>query len=155
VDAASAVMRLRRSLRIEIAGVVAVLGATALLVGLQPAAEAAGISGAYSTYVPLGEEYEVNVTVDPNRVGRNEIHLYVLGADGRQVDLASDVVLGLSQPERDIGPLRRETTRLGPGHFFLSGPELSVPGRWEIEIEVPVSRFDVLSSTVPVTVNPD
>lgn len=154
IDAPTAVARLRRSLRIEIVGIVAVLAATALLVGLQPAAEAAGISGAYSTYAPLGEDGEVNITVDPNRVGRNEIHLYVLGADGRQVDVPSDAVLSLTQPERNIGPLRRETTRLGPGHFFLSGPELSVPGRWEIEVEVPTSRFDVLNATVPVTVNP-
>ena len=148
-----AVARLRRSLRIELVGVVAVLAATALLVGLQPAAEAAGISGAYSTYVPLGDEYEVNLTVDPNRVGPNEIHLYILGTDGRQVDVSSDVAIELRHPERDVGPLRRSTTRLGPGHFFLSGPELSVPGIWEITVEVPVSRFDVLTATIPVTVN--
>lgn len=145
--------RLRRSVALEVVGVLAVLGVTAVLVGLQPAAEAAGITGAYSTYVPLGDDHELNVTVDPNRVGPNEIHLYVLGADGRQTDVVDTVTVALNQPAQDVGPLRRETTRLGPGHFVLSGPELSVPGTWEITVEVPVSNFDVLTATVPVTVS--
>ena len=152
--ASGAFARLRRILALEIVGVLVVLAVTAVLVGLQPAADAAGVSGAYSTYVPLGDDHELNLTVDPNRVGVNEIHMYVLGSDGRQADVASDVVVALRQPERDLGPLRRETTRLGPGHFLLSGPELSVPGTWEIEVEVPISRFDQLRATVPVTVNP-
>lgn len=150
----AAIGRLRRSLSIELGGIGAVLAATALLVGLQPAAEAAGIAGAYSTYVPLGEDYEINLTVDPNRVGVNQIHVYVLRNDGRQAEIDDDLVLGLRQPARDVGPLRRQTTRLGPGHFLLTGPELSVPGTWEIDLEVPVSRFDVLDATIPVTVNP-
>ncbi|MGI9017954.1 MAG: copper resistance CopC/CopD family protein [Euzebya sp.] len=145
---------LRRTVRIEVGIIGIVLALTGVLVALQPAAEAAGITGAYSENVQFPGVGQMTFTVDPNRSGQNEIHLYLLGDTGRPVDVAQQVTLSLSQPELDIGPLIREPIEAGPGHYLLSGPELSIPGRWEITTEVALDRFQVVSTTVSVEVNP-
>lgn len=145
--------RLTATVAFEAAGLVAVLGVTAALVYLQPAAEAAGVTGAYSTYVALGSDMEVNVVVDPNRVGRNEIHLYLLDETGRPAP-ADRLTLQLSLPAKDIGPITRRPEVAGPGHWIQVGSDLSIPGRWELTVQVDRSRFEQLRTTVPVTVNP-
>ncbi|MGH3442559.1 MAG: copper resistance CopC/CopD family protein [Nitriliruptorales bacterium] len=147
--------RLGRTVRFEAVGLAAVLLITAFLTYLQPAAEAAGITGIYSNYVDLGPEREINVVVDPNRAGVNEIHLFVLTRAGRPAtDLGDDVTLRLSKPNEDIGPIERAPQAAGPGHFLHTGPELSIPGPWVIEIVIRVSDFEELRTQIPVTVNP-
>lgn len=145
---------LRRTVRWELVLVAVVLAITSVLVALQPAAEAAGITGAFSANQDFEGVGQLSITVDPNRAGRNEIHIYLLSEVGRPVDVAEEVTMSLSQPELDIGPIVREPIFAGPGHYVLTGPELSVPGRWEITTEVALSRFDVVSTTTSVTVNP-
>ena len=144
---------LRTTVRFELAAIAAVLALTGVLVGLQPAAEAAGVTGAYSETVDFEGIGQMTFTVDPNVTGQNEIHLYLLGDTGRPVDVAESVALLLSHPELDIGPIEREPLIAGPGHYLLSGPELNQPGVWEITTEVALTRFDVVSETISVTVN--
>lgn len=147
-------VHLRRTVRIEVAIIGVVLALTGVLVALQPAAVAAGVTGAYSENAEFPGIGQMTFTVDPNRAGRNEIHLYLLGDTGRPVDVAESVMMRLSQPELDIGPIEREPIIGGPGHYILSGPELSVPGTWEITVEVALNRFDVVTHTIDVVVNP-
>lgn len=146
--------RLRTVARLELGLVVIVLAVTGVLVSLQPAAEAAGVTGAYSQNVDFPGLGQMTFTVDPNRSGHNEIHLYLLDDTGRPLDDVEEVTLRLSQPDLDIGPLVRQPIVAGPGHVILAGPELSVPGLWQITTEVVVNRFDIVSKTVDVVVNP-
>lgn len=150
---AAAWARLRRTVSGELVLLAVVLAVTAVLVNLQPAASEAGIGGAFSTTTALGEIGRATVTVDPNRVGANEIHLYLLGTSGRPQDIAESVALELEHPALDIGPITREPLLAGPGHYVLAGPELSVPGRWRLTIVAEVSRFEVVERTVEFTVN--
>ena len=149
----SAWRRLRRVVQIEVGVLTLVLLVTAVLVNLQPAASEAGVTGAYSTYVELGDTYEVNLVVDPNRAGKNEIHIYVLDDTGRIATDATDARFSLMMPTKDIGPIERQGITAGPGHWVVIGNELSVPGRWIIELTIGISRFEELSVSIPVTVN--
>lgn len=147
--------RLSRTVRFEAVGLAVVVVITAFLTYLQPAADAAGITGAFSTYQPLGDDYEVNLVVDPNRAGVNEVHLYVLDATGRPAgDVGQELTLRMTKPDEDIGPIERDPTVAGPGHWLHVGPELSIPGRWQVEIVLQVSDFQELRTQIPVTVNP-
>ncbi|MBW3662472.1 MAG: copper resistance protein CopC [Actinobacteria bacterium] len=145
---------LRRTVRLEVAGLALVLLVTGVLVNLQPAAEAAGIGGAFSVYEPVGQGYEVNLVVDPNRAGTNQIHLYLLDATGRPVGDAEGVTLMLRLPIRDIGPIERTPPSAGPGHWVLTGNELSIAGAWEIVLRVHLGPEGDLAATIPVVVNP-
>jgi copper transport protein len=145
---------LRRTVRYEVVGLVAVVALTGVLTNLRPAAVAEGVTGAFSTEAQLGEDYRVNLTVDPNRAGDNEVHLYLLGADGRPADVARELTLRLSLPAQDIGPIEREPVVAGPGHWQLNGSELSIPGEWVVGVTARVSDFEQLSAEIPVPVNP-
>lgn len=146
--------RLGGIVRFEAVVLVAVLAVTAFLVNLRPAADEAGITGAFDTLVAVDEDLQLNLVVDPNRVGHNDIHFYVLDRTGRpHSDLAS-VAVELTQPERDIGPIVREPFVAGPGHWQLEGNDLAVPGEWIIELVLGTDRFTEERVAVPVVVNP-
>ncbi len=153
-DGPTAWRHLRRTVAIEACLLVAVLGATAVLVSLQPAAEAAGITGAYTAEEPFGDGGTLLLTLDPNRVGANELHVYLLGPNGRPSDAYEELRLSFHQPELDLGPIERVARVAGPGHWVHAGNELSVPGTWEITISAAPDRFTVDSVTIETVVNP-
>lgn len=143
--------RLATTVRFEVAGLCLVLGLTAVLVNLVPARDAAGVTGPLSVRGELGEEYLVDVTVDPNRAGVNEMHVYLFSADGRPAP-AESILVGLSMPANDIGPIEREPTPTGPAHWTLSEAELPIAGRWIVTISASITRFDEVSTEIPIDV---
>lgn len=146
--------RLRRVTRLEAGLMAGVLVVTAFLVNLRPAAEAAGITGVFETTRTVTDELTLNLVVDPNRAGENQIHLYLLDRTGRPTSEVEDVTLELSLPAQDVGPIQRETFVAGPGHWQLNGNELSIAGEWVIDVVVRVDRFSEQTVSVPVVVNP-
>src|SRR5690606_2634130 len=147
--------RLRRTLTFEVVGVVVVLAVTAVLANLQPAREVAGVEGPVSVYQPIGNEgWQANVVVDPNRAGVNEIHVYLLSGAGRPLDAPQGLILELTMPEEEIGPVVREPEPAGPAHWILTGPELAIPGEWEIMLRLQRSETEEMRAAVTVHVNP-
>lgn len=150
-DEGGALARLRRSVAIEVALGAVVIAVTAVLVNLSPARVEAGVTGPFTTDVALGDN-TLNVLVDPNEVGENIVHLTATSSDGSPAEIEA-MKTRFSMPGEGIGPLIAEGRELGPGHFVVQGHQLSVPGRWVIQIEARVDRFTNLTSTVEVTVN--
>ncbi len=125
--------RLRRSVVVEIALVLAVLGATALLVNDVPAEQAAGLPVTASVTTA---GVQVNVIVDPARVGiGNEFHLYVLGGLG-----TPEAVLGLDAelllPSGHVGPVRVPLHLSGPGHYYATDVVFPAAGDWHLTVTV-------------------
>ncbi|MGH8933557.1 MAG: copper resistance CopC/CopD family protein [Egibacteraceae bacterium] len=145
---------LRRVVRLEAAGIVAVLAVTAVLVNVVPARTAAGVSGFFSSRSAMGD-YQLEVTVDPNRAGRNELHLYLLAANGQPTDPGDpqDLQVSFALPVQDIGPIERVATPAGPGHWTMAGNEMTFPGQWKLTFTLPVSRFEQLQTEITVPVN--
>lgn len=141
---------LRRTVRVEVIGLALVLVTTGVLVALQPAADAAGITAPFATTVPLADD-TLDLTVDPARAGTNELHIYLFDASGRPAASPEELTLVLSLPARDIGPIERTPNVSGPGHWTLTGPELSVPGAWLLTVSTR-SGFDAASAEVPVVI---
>ena len=100
----------------------------------------------------MGDAGSVNIVVDPNRAGRNSVHLYFYDQDGRPAEIAEDVTVTFTLPSEDIGPIVREPFRAGPAHFQIDGNELVTSGRWTIEVTSRVSRFDTATAEVEVLV---
>jgi copper transport protein len=93
------------------------------------------------------------MTVDPARVGSNQIHLYLLDPKtGAQYDRAKEVTIAAAQPAKQIGPLNETATRAGPGHYIVPSAVLGVPGKWQLAITVRVSKFDENTAKVEVPV---
>jgi copper transport protein len=143
---------LRRLVGIEVALGVVVLAITALLVNLPPARVEAGVSGPFTTEVPLGH-HQLHVMVDPNRVGENRVHLELVGMAEEPVPLDGVRVL-FRMPEEGIGPIVAEAEGSAMGAFVVHGHQLSVPGEWTLEIVARTGEFEEERTTVQVVVNP-
>jgi copper transport protein len=141
---------LRRSLRAEIALLVVVLGATAALTTYAPADYAP--SGPVSETASLGPA-DLQLTVDPARVGPNEMHVYLINKrDGTQYDAVKELNVDLVLPAEKLGPLKAETRKAGPGHYVMNGALFGVSGEWEVKMTARVSEFDAYYATAKVNI---
>ncbi len=143
---------LRRLVATEIAIATVVIALTAFLVNLPPARLEAGVVGPFITDVRLGQN-NLNLLVDPNQVGQNEVHLTLTAPSGAPVPVKQMRVL-FRMPSEGIGPLIGSGVRLAPGHFVVQGHQLSVPGEWIVEVVARSSRFEEERTRVTVLVNP-
>jgi copper transport protein len=141
---------LRRTLRAEVALIVVVLAVTGALSGYPPSIDAN--TGPVSRTARVGPA-SLELTVDPARVGSNQIHLYLLNPKtGAQYDGAKEVTVNAAQPEQQIGPLKETAHRAGPGHYIVQSAVLGVPGKWQLTIAVRVSEFDQYLARVEVRI---
>ena len=141
-----------RTVRIEVGLVVAVLLVTGFLATTAPAATAAGFGGIHQATVALGEELELELVVDPNAVGLNTLHLYVLDATGRPSTAVEDLRFELTFVPAAIGPIVITPFAAGPGHWIATIDDLSLPGPWEVRVVAGLDRFTEVETTVTVTV---
>ncbi|MFN8016739.1 MAG: copper resistance protein CopC [Acidimicrobiales bacterium] len=141
---------LTRLMRIEVVALVVVLVLTGVLANVTPA-KAADVGGPVTVSAPLGEG-TVDITVDPARAGRNDVHAYVLTKDGKADDRYRTATMQLELPAQDIGPIDRTPVRAGPGHFQLVATPIAPGGRWKITFTVKPDRFTEQSATVSVEI---
>jgi copper transport protein len=145
---------LRRALRAEVLLLLGVLAATAILVGSPPprAVQSAEAAGPYAADVKIGPQ-RMQVTIDPARLGPNEVHVYLLDATtGAPFTGSKELRVEASLPSRQIGPLHQEVVPGGPGHFIVSGMQLAPPGTWRITVTNRVSDFDEYVATLKVPI---
>jgi copper transport protein len=141
---------LRRTLRSEVALLVVVLAVTGALASYAPSI--AQVSGPQSGTVRIGPE-QLQYTVDPGRVGANQVHLYLEDPrSGAQYTGAKEVTVQASEQDRGIGPLPLTATRSGPGHYTITDALLSVPGNWIIQVTMRVSEFDEYTAKLEVRI---
>jgi copper transport protein len=145
--------RLRYTVQAEVAGLVVALLVTAVLVNLVPARDAAGITAPLSVRTQMGSEHLLDVTVDPNRVGPNEMHFYLFNEAGRPAQVESFLV-ELTMPSQGIGPIEREPAIAGPGHWVLPATDIPIAGRWDMTVTAALSRFDETTADVALDVGP-
>lgn len=141
---------LRRALRGELATMVVVLGVTAALVSYAPPAGA--VAGPFSAARDLGPA-RLELTVEPARVGANEIHLYLFDRrSGAQYDRVRQLRITAEQGAREIGPLALRSSKTGPGHYTVRRADLIPAGDWTLAISARVSEFDQYETSVEVPV---
>jgi copper transport protein len=142
--------RFVRAAALELVLIAAVLGVTAALVQEPPAKAQIVSSGPYSSTARLGP-YELDTTVEPARVGDNEVHLYVLQPSGQPANSAEAHIFA-SLPSAGLGPIRFQAAIAGPGHFVLNGARLPLAGRWSFRIEIRFGSFDQYDTTLNVPI---
>jgi copper transport protein len=141
---------LRRTLRAEVALVLVVLGVTAALVSYPPPESLAG--GPFAANTALGP-LRLEVTMDPARVGPNELHLYLLRAkDGAPFAGTKQLTVTLALPGRHIGPLPATAREAGPGHYVVDTVQLVPAGDWRLDVTSRVSEFDQYETSLKVPV---
>jgi copper transport protein len=140
-----------RASAVELVVMAAAVAATAVLAGEPPAkASTSRAAGPYATEARIGP-YDLNLVVTPARVGANAVHLYLLDDESRPVTV-DDVRVAATYPRSGIGPLRSAGTPAGPGHYLVSGLQLTIAGEWRLRIDVLKGDFDLFTTTVTAPV---
>ena len=140
----------RRTMRGELAAMLVVFGVTAALVSYAPPIDAA--SGPFSINTTLGQA-ELELTVEPARVGLNTVHMYLIDAKtGAQFTATKELTVTAKLPAKGIGPLPLQSNLAGPGHYVLSSADLSPGGTWQVHILDRVSEFEEYEKTVSVPI---
>jgi copper transport protein len=141
---------LRRALRTEVALIAVVLGVTAALSSYAPSI--ARQTGPYSSTKNLGP-LQLQMTVDPARLGRNDIHLdFFRQRDGSPFTGAKEITLTALDRGKNIGPLPERVEGMAPGHYMAPGVVLSAPGKWLLDVTVRVSEFDEYETKIEMPV---
>jgi copper transport protein len=141
---------LRRALRAEVALLVVVLGVTAALACYAPPIGAQ--SGPFSIETQFGP-IQLEMSVEPARVGANQIHLYLFDAkSGAPFAKAKQFKATAALPAKNIA-LPLEPQLSGPGHYTIPGALLNASGEWQIALTVRVSAFTEFTKTIEVPVH--
>jgi copper transport protein len=142
---------LRRALRAEISLLAVVLGITALLVSYAPPYNP--VSGPFAA-TKLEGPLELQLTVDPAKVGRNEMHLYMFRSrDGSQFNGTKELRIRMTLPSKGIGPLALRPAKAGPGHYVVPAGDFGVAGKWQVRFTGRVSEFDQYETTFEVPID--
>jgi copper transport protein len=141
---------LRRALRAEVALLVIVLGVTAALASYAPPVTAqSGPFSAESQFGPI----QLEMTVEPARVGANEVHLYLFDAkSGAPFSKVKELEATASLPEKSIS-LPLEPQLSGPGHYTIPSAFFNSAGDWRLLVTVRVSAFTEYDKTIEVPIH--
>ncbi len=145
--------RLRANLRAEVALIGLALVASALLVGYSPSADEqrGPISGSV-TLTSLGDTL-LEYTVEPATQGPNAIHLYLLDGEDGSPRQPKEATASIELPEKGVGPLDVDLRRSGPGHYMAPNADFTIPGDWNLTVEVRTSKFDADETTIEVPIS--
>lgn len=137
---------LLRSVRAEVVTVALVVAATAVLVDAPPARVTA--DRPFDDVVVV-EDASAQLTVEPARVGANDLHLYFYDRTGTE-PLAVDAV-AVQAAVADLPPRKLPVEPVAPTHVSVYGASLTSPGRWTVTVTaVRAGRPTVFSFEVPV-----
>ncbi len=156
-DGGAAARRFGLDSRAELAVVVLVLVATAVLTGLAPANTAVAAGGSGRQTVVSGSDFgttvRVTLRVTPGTVGANGFSVAVDDYDtGKPLAGVTSVSLTFSMPARPgVNTSTLQLTPAGDGSWQGRGLELSIVGSWSVDvlIQEPTGGVDV-ALTLPV-----
>lgn len=150
--------RLRRSVAAEFGLALVVLAVTALLVESQPASAAAPKSGPVTVTTPFDTGAPngtgtgtVTVTLDPARVGPDQLQISILDKAGNQ-EPVPEVDASLALPAQQLGPIAVKLQPAAPGHYTASNVLIPMPGAWQVLVTVRTTDIDQATVILNVTI---
>jgi copper transport protein len=143
--------RFSRAVGVELVVMVAVVAVTAVLVAEPPPSADAAVTVTREGQIG---PYLYTLTVEPARVGGNELHTYVLEKTGQPAEV-DEIVLSAVLASPDVGPLELETRPAGPGHVVATRADLPLPGAWTFQLDVRKGEFDAWSATTDIPIGKD
>jgi copper transport protein len=143
---------LARTVRWELVVLALVVVVTSVLVDTPPARYDTPGAQPFSETVSVADDLELQLLITPGAVGRNELHVTYIDAMGLLDDRVESVILEMSLPDVDIGPITTNAVQLDPGHYLLTTDRLTVAGTWTIEVVTRIGAFDQQRSTFTVPI---
>lgn len=148
--AAETLPSFRRSLLLEAALALVILGLTAVLVGESPASAATAPQPFDVTRTlqgNAGPAGSVEVSLAPATPGINSLHLYVFDKSG-QLTQPAGIQVTITNPSDQIGPLDVKLLPAGPGHYIAPAMNIPGAGTWTLAVTVRVDEFTATAASV-------
>jgi copper transport protein len=160
---AAAGARIRRSIRIEYALYVLVVGAAmSLTLPTPPRAMVAQAGSAmmgatsasenFKTTLRSSEGYSVEIDLSPARAGENMLMATVRDPAGAVVTEMPDLEVVVALEAAGISDVRIKGEKMPNGMWHAMVQEMLIPGTWQLTIDAYVTDFDKVSVTTPVTI---
>jgi putative copper export protein len=138
--------------------VVVVLFVVGQLIGLEPAREVVAARTASQIDVPLafatnGGARAGTLAISPGAAG---VNTFTLDVEGSPLPEGTEGVLRFELPSQEMGSQELRLPAAGPNRFLAEGPELALPGDWQIEAIVrAIGAFSWSTDfTLPLTETP-
>lgn len=142
------VATLRRTVTMEAAVALVVIGLAAVLVSEPPAKEVYVAAASVSSSFTNGDRAAVTVT--PARAGTNSVQVKITGKGSVPFD-PQLVEATANQGAAKIGPFPVALKKTGPG-LYTASQNLPVKGKWTLTLTITMSEFDKYVTTVTVQV---
>ncbi|MCW2786055.1 MAG: copper resistance protein CopC [Marmoricola sp.] len=149
----SAILRIRKAVRLEGLLLVAVLSVTGVLVDSSP--EPGGSTTILASQAPTtdasgtGPGLRVLVHLDPAAVGLNEVSLAIENAAGKPLEPYSPPTLAITHGALDLGDQQLTAHGGGSFHSYVLFPK---SGAWTVSVTVRTSTFDSRVIEVPIRI---
>lgn len=160
--------RLARLVLVEAVLLLVVVGVTSVLVTRSPVASGGPLpaaGGPTGTAVPpapapgdtatvivlLSDGGMATVSLEPGRVGSNEMTVVLHDAEHRVVDPVEDPTVEFTQVDLDVGPLAADVEPVAVGRYRAT-LDLSFAGPWEVRVRVRTGDFDSAAGVATIDV---
>jgi copper transport protein len=140
--------RLRRAVGIELLVAAAIVVTTSLLMAANPSQ--AVTAKPFSTSL-VQDQYLASITIQPGRVGGNEMHIYLSNVDSSLIQPES-VTVQISDPSRDVAAINVPVSPSGAGHFTANAATFPYATNWKLVVTARYGDFDQVqfATTVPI-----
>lgn len=142
-----------RIVAVELAALVVVLG-TAALWRFTPPPRAIAVAQAQPASLHIHTlQAMADVTVTPGKAGPVAVEIILM--DGEFGPLpAKELTLGFSHPVAGLEPIERRARRGQDGIWRIDALNLPVAGRWDVELEILISDFEMRRINGAVVIRP-
>lgn len=154
LGAGDAWKRMERLIRCEVVGIVVVVLITVALVQLTPAPRDAEPAGSFATSAQLDEERWLELAVNPDGAGANDVSVQLRGADGQPIDDAAEPTLAFYLPAGEVAPVQGVPEKVGPGAWVLRGQELPAHGDCRVAVRMRTGATEQLTAEVSLAAAP-
>jgi copper transport protein len=153
-EASSAWRRLKTVVIAEVVLLTVVVGLTGFLVLQSPqgetAAEDSGISATPFEGSVSVDDMALTISITPGGQGENEMRVEVRDIAGEPVELYSDVVVEMSLPVEELGPITSTLAATDSSGEYGGPITVPIAGEWEVSIFLRANRFEQSVATVTV-----
>ncbi|MGV6876413.1 copper resistance CopC/CopD family protein [Pseudochelatococcus sp. B33] len=148
-----AILRLRRSIRLELVLVVAIFAVAAVWRFTSPP-RALIEAAAAPAYVHIHRDKAMaEVTITPGHVGPVNASIMTMTGDFGPL-AAKEVTLVLSNPAAGVEPIRRPATREDESNWRVDGLNLPLPGKWSVRVDILISDFERVKLEDAIEIRP-
>lgn len=145
---AGQILPMQRRIALESTLSVGVIAITTLLTGAAPARTVVARPVNVTLTAPT---LLVDLTVEPARRGRNNIHLYALKRTGLPLSV-KDITATASLPSQGIENVALTLLRAGSNHFQVLGADFPIAGTWRIDATIRIDEFTEEAASAAVTI---